>query len=433
MDSLTPALIIAALILLNAVFVAAEFAIVGAPRSTIDQLASTGKVSARIVQAILRDPRRQDRFIATAQLGITAASLGLGMYGEHAIADRVATIIAPLDVGRFITIHAIASTLAVALLTFLHIVFGEMIPKSIALQAAERAALWIGPPMRWVELAVYPAVVALNATGNAVLHLFGVRRQAASTEHYYTPEELQLVVEESEERGALRAGAGRMLLELFEFGDLTAGEAMVPRVRVVGIPSDATPDDLRDIIRNAPHTRFPVYEQDLDHVIGTIHIKEVLRAMAGNFPLPVDHLRPLPLVPETAALDDVLTVMRRERSQMALILDEHGGTAGIISLEDLFEEVVGDIEESATAVPDIRSEGEARLRVRGTVRISEVGQRFDLDLEHTDVDSVSGLILMLLGRVPRVGDTVQFGRLEFKVTRVKGRGVDEALVTLAPE
>jgi len=149
--------------------------------------------------------------------------------------------------------------------------------------------------------------------------------------------------------------------------------------------------------------------------------------------LPIDHLRPLPLVPETAPLDDVLTVMRRERSQMALILDEHGGTAGIISLEDLFEEVVGEIEESATAVPDIRPEGETRLRVRGTVRISEVGQHFDLDLEHTDVDSVSGLILMLLGRVPRLGDAVQFGRLQFKVTRVRGRGVDEALVTLAPE
>jgi CBS domain containing-hemolysin-like protein len=432
-DNLVPVAIIAGLILLNAVFVAAEFAIVGAPRSTIDQLASTGKVSARIVQAILRDPRRQDRFIATAQLGITVASLGLGMYGEHVLADRLVPLVEPLTVGRLITVHAIASTLAIAMLTFFHIVIGEMVPKSIALQAAESAALWIAPPMRWVELAVYPIVVALNATGNGVLHLFGIRRQAAGTEHYYTPEELQLIVEESEESGALRGDAGRMLLELFEFGDLTAGEAMVPRVRVVGIPSDATPDDLRDILKSAPHTRYPVFEQDLDHVIGTIHIKEVLRAMAGNLPLPVDHLRPLPLVPETAQLDDVLTVMRRERSQMALILDEHGGTAGIISLEDLFEEVVGDIEESASAVPDIRPEGSTRVRVRGTVRISEVGQRFDLDLEHTDVDSVSGLILMLLGRVPRVGDSVLFGRLEFKVTRVKGRGVDEALVTLAPE
>ena len=432
MDSLWPYLIVLLLVVLNGMFVAAEFAIVGAPRASIDRLAGRGNLAARAVQRILRSPRLQDRFIATAQLGITVASLGLGMYGEHVIAERLAAPMERLGAGQWIAVHAVASTIAVALLTYLHIVIGEMVPKSLALQYAERSALWITPPIRWMEFVVLPLVVALNATGNFLLRLIGVRRQI-SAERFYTPEELQFIVEESEEGGAIRAESGRMLLDLFEFGDLTAAGAMVPRVGVVGVPADVTPEELRDILRETPHTRYPVYEHDLDHVLGLVHIKDLFRALMSTGTLTLPKLRPLPVVPETAPLDAVLATMKKERTQLALVIDEHGGTAGAITLADLFEEVVGEIDESATDIPDIRAESGGRFRVQGAVRLTEVGERFDLDLEHGDVESVSGLVLMLLGRPPKVGDVVEFGRLRVEVTAVRGRGVDEALVSCAPE
>ena len=433
MSEAYPYLIVLGLVLLNGVFVAAEFAIVGAPRATIDRLAAQGSRAARGVQRVLHDPRRQDRFIATAQLGITVASLGLGMYGEHEIADRLAPHLEQLGAARWVAVHGTSSVIAVAVLTYLHIVIGEMVPKSIALQYAEKAALWITPPMRWLQFALMPLVIALNETGNGLLRLVGVHRQITAREHYYTPEELQLIVEESEEGGAIRGESGRMLLELFEFGDLTAAGAMVPRVAVAGIPIDATHDDLRDIVREAPHTRYPVYDEDLDHVLGGIHIKDILRILMSNEALSSVRLRPMPAVPETAPLDDVLAVMRREGSRMALVIDEHGGTAGTVTLADLFEEVVGEIDESATDVPDIRVEADGRLRVLGAVRLTEVGEKLDLDVEHSDVESVSGLVLMLLGRPPKVGDIVEFGRLSVTVTAVRGRGVEEALVSCSPE
>ena len=426
---MTALLIITVLILLNALFVAAEFAIVGVPKASIDRRAAEGNTLARAVQAVLRDPRRQDRYIATAQLGITVASLGLGMYGEHVLAEAIYGLLAYPGLPALLASHTLASIVAVAILTYFHIVVGEMVPKSLALQRAETLALWITPPMLWTKNIFFPFVVGLNALGNLILRVVGVRRHVAHAERYYTPEELQLIVQESEDLGAIRAESGRMLQELFEFGDLTAAQVMVPRVRISGIELGTSSRELRDLVARAPHTRYPIYERDLDHIVGVIHIKEILRVLMDDETIEPSHARPVPLMPETAELDDVLDTMRRERTQMVVVLDEHGGTAGIVTLEDLFEEVVGEIQEGPDAPPVYR-DVDGRLRVKGTMRIDEVGQQFDIDLEHEDVDSVSGLILTLLGRTPAVGDTVRYERLQFQVTKIKGHGVEEAAVTL---
>jgi CBS domain containing-hemolysin-like protein len=423
-------LIITALILLNGLFVAAEFAIVGAPRHAIDARAATGNRVAVAVQTILRDPRRQDQYIATAQLGITVASLGLGMYGEHVLADGIYSLLHRPGFPAWLASHGLASVVAIAVLTYFHIVIGEMIPKSVALQRAENMALWVTPPMLWIQTLVYPLVIGLNAIGNWILKVFGVNRQQQTTDQFYTPEELQLIVQESEELGALRAESGQMLQELFEFGDLTAGQVMVPRVRVIAIPAGASPDRIREILGRAPHTRYPIIEADLDHVVGMIHIKDLLRVLLRDEPIRGSDARPLPLVPESAPLDTVLTTIRKERTQMVVVIDEHGGTAGILTLEDLFEEVVGDIEEGTPTNKPVYRDRLGRLRVPGTMRIDELGQQFDLDLEHEDVDSISGLVLTLLGRPPRIGDSVRYGRLQIDVTAVKGHGVEEAAVCL---
>jgi len=426
-----PFLIITGLILLNALFVAAEFAIVGAPRASIDKLAADGNALARAVQAVLRDPRKQDRYIATAQLGITVASLGLGMYGEHVLADAIYRYLGGVGGPAFLASHAFASVVAIAILTYFHIVVGEMVPKSLALQRAETMSLWITPPMLWMKNVFYPLVVGLNGIGNLILRIFGVRRHLQHSEQYYTPEELQLVVQESEQSGALRTESSRMLQELFEFGDLTADQVMVPRVRISGITLGATPQEVRDILATAPHTRYPIYERDLDQIAGIIHIKDLLRVLLNDEAIAATHARPVPLMPETAELDDVLETMRRERTQMVVVLDEHGGTAGIVTLEDLFEEVVGEISESPADSSTLYWDETGRLRVPGTMRVDEVGQQFDLDVEHEEVDSVSGLVLALLGRTPHVGDRVRYERLVFEVTAVKGHGVQECAVSLA--
>jgi CBS domain containing-hemolysin-like protein len=422
--------IITTLIVLNGLFVAAEFAIVGAPRSAIDARAGRGDRLARLVQSVLRDPQKQDRYIATAQLGITLASLGLGMYGEHVVAEAIYESLGGSGLPPWAVSHGIASSLAIGILTYFHIVVGEMVPKSLALQKAEQLVLWITPPMLWIKNILYPFIIGLNGLGNAVLKMFGVDRQAQNVEQYYTPEELQLVVQESEELGVLRAESGQVLQELFEFGGLTAGEVMVPRVKISGIPVGTPPERMREMLGRTPHTRYPIYEGDFDHIVGIIHIKDLLRLLLNDQVIDASHARPVPVVPETAPIDTALGVMRRDRTQMVVVIDEHGGTAGVATLEDLFEEVVGDIDESPAGPPQVYRDRQGRLRVPGTMRVDEVGKLFDLELEHEDVDSASGLVLTLLGRPAAVGDRVRYDRLQFDVTAVKGHGVDEVAVTL---
>jgi len=430
MDVFVPFAVCAGLILLNGMFVAAEFAILGAPRAAIERRATQGQATARLVQQILRDPRRQDRYIATAQLGITFASLGLGMYGEHTLAEWLAGQLELLGIAgtaRWITSHALASVTAVAVFTYFHIVVGEMVPKAMALMHAERTVLMVTRPMLAVKTVLYPLVVALNGAGNGVLALMGIRRELG-TSQYHTVEELEYIVRESQEGGLLRVEAGRVLRELFVFAELQAGDAMVPRVRVDGLPLGAGPEELRSRLLAAPHTRYPVYEGDLDHIKGVVHIKDVLRLLREARPLTSEDVRPTAYVPETIELDGALDAMGEVRTQLVVVLDEHGGTAGILTIDDLGGEAVGELDEGPHAVPEIVREGHDRIRAFGVVRLDEVGEVFGLELAHEDVDTVSGLVLALLERPPEVGDEVTWNGLRFQVTQVEGYGVERCLV-----
>src|SRR5260221_3204540 len=427
---LAPVLIIVLLLLVNAFFVVAEFAIVGVPRSAIDARASRNDRLAKLVQGVLDAPKRKDLYIATAQIGITLASLGLGMYGGHVVADWILEAIGVSTWARWLAAHCFESILAVSILTYCHIVIGEMLPKSLALQSPERIALWLTPPMLWIQALLYPFVISLNSVAIAILRPFGIHHEGQNIDQYYTPEELQLIVEESEEQGALRAESSQVLQELFEFGELTAGEVMVPRVRITGIPIGAGPEELRRILGGTPRTRYPIYDGDLDHITGTYHIKDLLRLLLNGQPVTAAGARPAPVVPETALLDTVLATMRRERAQFAVVIDEHGGTSGVVTLEDLFEEVVGEIDDSPERGGGARRDAPGPLRVPGTMRLDELGQVFHLHVAHEDVGHVSRPVLTLLGRPPRLGDSIRYDRLELQVTAVKGHGVDEAAVTL---
>ncbi len=422
MDSLVPVAIIVVLILLNGLFVAAEFAIVGAPRMTIERLAAQGNRVARTVLRLLEEPVLQDRYIATAQLGITFASLGLGMYGEHVLAAWLAHQLEAMGAARWIAAHSVASVLAVAILTYFHIVVGEMVPKSLALQYADRTALRVTPAMMWITIALYPLVLALNALGNSVLRLFGIVRSMEAG-HHHAPAELRYVIHESQEGGLLRKQAGQVLEDLFRFGELTAGEAMVPRVRVVGLPVDADAATCRELLRTSRHTRYPVYRGDLDHIEGVVHIKDLLRLLLRDQRLNSDHAWPATHVPESMLLGQVLGTMRRERSHLVVVMDEHGGTAGILTVEDLFEEVVGDIEEGVGVEAKLTRDESGALVVDGTVRLDELSDGLGRVIEHDEVETVSGLVLAKLGRAPLAGDRIEYGGMTFEVLAVSGHGV----------
>lgn len=417
---------IAALLLANALFVAAEFSIVGAPRALLEQKAAEGDRVAGLAAEVQRDPRRQDRFIATAQLGITVASLGLGMLGERALAGWLEGLLEGWA-GAWIAAHTLASVLAITALTYLHIVLGEMVPKSLALQAPERVVRVVAPIVRGFEVVLHPVVVLLNAAGYGLLRLFGITR-AVSPEQIPTPEQLSLIVDESREEGLLTSEPAAVVQELLDFGRLTAREVMVPRVRVTGLPLGATADQIRELIRRAPHTRYPVYEGSLDRVVGMVHVKDVLRRLGPDGPpLGRTWVRRVPFVPETSRVDEVLETMRIWRSQLAVVMDEHGGTAGIVTIEDLFEEVVGEITEDTHERPELYRDEGGRLHVAGTVRLEDLGEALEVALEHEGVDTVSGLVLAALGRPPAMGDVVRWEGVRLDVVALAGRGVAEVV------
>jgi len=425
-------IVIAAFVILNGLFVAAEFALVGAARPTIADQASKGDSFARRLLAILRSPARQDRYIATSQIGITIASVGLGMYGEHGLAVWLSPHIDLPGMMHTLVTHGLAGVLAVTLLTFVHIVIGEMVPKSLALQHPSGIGRIVYWPMRVTFTLMYPLIVVLNVTARTLLLLVGIRRDTSSHGQSYTPEELALIVDESARGGALRKEAGSMIKELFGFGDLTAAQVMVPRVRVVGIPAGAPVDKIRAVIGKHRHTRYPVFEGDLDHIVGMLHVKDLLRRLTNNEQVAAGDVRPIPVVPETSSLDSVLTTMERSHAHLAVVIDEHGGTAGIVSIEDLLEEVVGEIDEGVPESPPLVPAPDGSVSAAGTVRLDELGQVLKVELEHEDVDSVSGLVLARLGRPPVVGDVVDYGRIRLEVTAISGHGVKTVRAALLP-
>jgi CBS domain containing-hemolysin-like protein len=424
--------VVMALVALNGLFVAAEFAIIGTSRAAMAARAESGDALARRIARILDDPTRLDRYVATAQLGITFASLGLGMYGEHTLAglfEEWLLLAGFTDLGALVTAHGLASVFAIAAITYLHIVLGEMVPKALALTRPMKVAMWVTPPMLVIGGILYPLVRTLNFTGNLLLGLVGFKR-GRSAGHYLGQDELESLARESQESGLMSEESGRIFLELADFSEIAAVQAMVPRVRASGIPLGATDAMLREILHQHRHTRYPVYEGSLDQIVGTVHVKDLMALLRSGQGLDPAVVRETAYLPETATLDDVLSAMDRVHNQMVVVMDEHGGTAGILTMEDICAEAVGDIEEGAEDVPDVLPVGTAGYQVQGTVRLDTLGDLIGRELEHPEIDTVSGLILSELGRPPVLGDSIQWNGLLFEVSGLYGRGVRQVTLTI---
>lgn len=442
MEYLLPTVIIVALIAFNGLFVAVEFAVVASSRARMSQMANEGSAPAARVMRVLTDAGGQTRFIIMAQLGITLSSLGLGMYGEHTIAEWILALLEHYGVEMGLinvaAAHSAALVLAIGLMTYLHVVLGEVMPKSLALQAPEATALRVIGPFWVIERILSPVIYVLNAIAWAIRRAFGVPERGAH-DHMVSPQELELIVEESSEEGLIAPSEQLYIENILDLRERTVGQVMTPRTRIVGIEAGASQNDVFQLVCASNHSRYPIFEGDLDQIKGFFHIKDLARhslnTSAGGPPnlAEMAQSRPVIVVPETLPLDNMLGRFRAEKGALAVVIDEFGGTAGIVTFEDLLEEVVGEIQDEfdAERAPLERME-EGRLRVEGSLLLDELNQHYGLNYDDEEVDTVGGLIMAHLGRIPVPGDAVEVIGVRYVVEQVDGRAVDSALVELPP-
>lgn len=415
-----------ALVGLNGFFVAAEFALVSVRKTRMEELVSKGSTSANRVLIALKD---LDRYIAGTQVGITIASLALGWIGEPALVHLIEPVLHFLPVTFASTAsHVFAVAVAFILITFLHVVVGELVPKSMAIQMPERVALAIALPMRVAITLFQPLIYCLNGTGNALLRILGFE-PAGEHHSIHSVDELEILVKQSHKAGVLDDLEQDMLQRTFRFSELTAGEVMIPRTDVVALDLSRPLEETLSQIANLIHSRILVFDRYLDQIQGIIHVQEVLKKMIqeGTITDLRPLIRPALFVPDSMTLDRLLDTFRRERSQLAVVVDEYGGTSGLITLEDVVEEVFGDMQDTLEAEqPDIQRLPDGRFIVRGDVRLDDLYEETGWHLIDEDADTVAGFVMNRLGRVARLSDIVEtpFGKIQVtdmsrvRITRV---------------
>jgi putative hemolysin len=426
-----------ALVALNGFFVAAEFALVSVRRTRIEQLVTEGSGSAKAVQRAIGN---LDNYIAATQLGITLASLALGWLGEPAVAHLIEPLLAPVLGGtdQKALSHTIAIIISFALITSLHIVLGELAPKTVALQRSEATALFVARPLDLFRLIFRPFIWVLNSAGRIVVRLFGLN---ATDEHtrVHSVQELEMLVTESREAGVLDQGEEVLLRRVFDFGDKTARQIMVPRTEVVGIPQEVTLRALIELAADERFTRYPVYSETVDNIVGVVHVKDLFKLLRNGFSEEHERtfslepmVRPVLRVPETVHVADMLTQMQLKQHHFAVIIDEYGGTAGIVTLEDILEEIVGDVrDEFDTKEEGVYAEVEpgpnGTTLVSGLFSLQDAVERFNLRADEEaleEYDTVGGYIQGRLGRIPQTGDHIEVENYRIVVIEMDGLRVD---------
>jgi CBS domain containing-hemolysin-like protein len=407
------------LILLNAFFVAAEYGLVTARRTRIIELHHQGNRRARDVLRITSDP---PHFIAAMQLGVTLTSLGIGALGEHALAKAFDPWLA----------SALAVALAYLILTFLHVVIGELVPKGVALGHSEGTALAVSAPVRAFFTLFKPFIWVLEWATELVLHWLGLQPPGAEDE-VLSEAELRMVVSQSTRGGEIEQQEQEMLYKVFDFADKEAADVMVPRPEVVALSIDLPPEQALEAVMDAPYTRYPVYRGTLDDVVGILHVRDLFHALRDRGMADVkieDIVRPAHIVPETKDLAALLTEFRRTNQHMAIVVDEYGETEGIVTLEDLLEEIVGEIEDEFD-LPDesVEQVDDDTVKIDGTFPIDDFNERFHTALPAEDYHTVAGFVFGLLGRAPEVGDDVSHDGLRFDVLEVDGSRIEKIAVT----
>lgn len=420
------------LVFINGFFVAGEFALVGARRTRIAQLAAEGHKSAQLATQALG---HLDNYIAATQLGITLASLGLGWIGEPAVAKLVEPIFELLLPERWISAvgHTLSVGIAFTLVTVLHIVLGELAPKSIALQRAEGTALVVIRPTTWFLTLFHPIIRVMNYIGNTIIRMLGFE-PADGHAQVHSAEELEMLITSSHEAGFLQESEERLLRRVFNFSDIQVQEVMQPRVEVDSIPHNIPVPQLLALVKTQHHSRYPVYKEKIDNLIGVLHLKDLLDTLIdqptiladGNASFDIEKIVREPLfVPETLTLDQLLEQMQRTQNHLAVVVDEYGGVAGVATMEDIFEQLVGEVEDEFDAHDQTDAALNDDNNVEGLTSLNDIIGRFGDIPEDSQSMTIGGYIGEQLARIPRVGDTVRYNEYDVRVLEMEGRRVSK--------
>lgn len=411
--------IIAILIALTAFFVASEFAIIRVRSSRIDQLIEEGNTKAISAKRIISN---LDEYLSACQLGITITALGLGWLGESTLERIFRSLFAGIHVPVSIS-HIIAVVIAFALITFIHVVIGELAPKTLAIQKAERIALVVVRPLILFYKIMFPFIWVLNSTARMITSILGLK-PVSEKEIAHSEEELRIILSESYKSGEINQSEFKYVNNIFDFDNRIAKEIMVPRTEIISLPKDDTLDTLLKVVQEEKFTRYPVIEGDKDHIIGLVNSKEVMTALLGNKSLTAQTLenftRPIIRVIETIPIHDLLVKMQKERVHMAVLMDEYGGTSGLVTVEDILEEIVGEIRDEFDndEIPEIRKVKENHYIVDAKMLVSEVNELLGIEINDEDIDTIGGWILTE-DYEAKEGDIVSFDPYTFKIIEME--------------
>jgi CBS domain containing-hemolysin-like protein len=415
-----PIVVIVVLVIVNGVFVAAEFSLVGARRSRLQTLADRGSRPARWLLGVFDRRTGKDGYIAIAQLGITLASIGLGMYGEPAVAGWLYGPFEELGLSNAAA-HTVGFVIALSGITYMHVVFGEMIPKALALQAPETVSLRVNPVMRVFGLVFRPMIVLLNAAALGLMRLLRIPEPDQRLA-LYTSAELAIVTDETASSGQLGDMQRNLIRNVFDLDERTAEELMTSRSRIQAIDLAAAPEHVIALITASDRSRYPVVDGSLDEVVGVLHIKDFIRARQRGGSVALGELvRPIPTVVASASAEHLLERFRRERVHAALVVDEHGGTLGFVTMDDVIAEVMDDQGHSADSAATRNSDGS--LSVDGEVTLAELEEDHGIVIVNDEVTTIAGIVLVSTGIVPVVGARVTVDGHDLVVDDMRGRKI----------
>jgi CBS domain containing-hemolysin-like protein len=415
-----PIAVIIALVIVNGVFVAAEFSLVGARRSRLQTLADHGSRPARWLLGVFDRPAGKDGYIAIAQLGITLASIGLGMYGEPAVAGWLYGPFEDAGLSNAAA-HTVGFIIALSGITYMHVVFGEMIPKALALQAPEAVSLRVNPVMRVFGLLFRPMVAVLNAAALGLMRLLRIPEPDQRLA-LYTSAELAIVTDETAGSGQLGDMQRNLIRNVFDLDERTAEELMTSRSRIEALDVDSTPEDVEQRVTESARSRYPVIDGSLDEVIGVLHIKDFIRSRQRGGSLTLRELvRPIPTVAGTASAEQVLERFRRDRTHAALVVDEHGGTLGLVTMDDVIAEVMDEDDYTVDSAPLRHEDGS--LSLDGEVTLAELEDDHGIVIVNPDVTTIAGVVLAATSTLPDAGAVVTTDGYELTVEEMIGRKI----------
>jgi len=416
-------IILAVLIALNGLFVSAEFSTVSSRPSRMSAFAEAGSKPAAAMLRIVENPKLLDAYVATCQVGITISSLVLGFFGQSELSGYLSPLLLAWGDFSETAAEALSAAIILVVLSIVQVLIGELVPKNVGMLYPERLSILTFHPMRWSEIFFRPLNTLFNGSGFAIMRLLGIE-PSVEHGHKHSPEEISILVEESRAGGKINPEEHRLLKNTLSLRDSMVRQVMIPRSRMLAVTADTPPNELLALMANSPYSRAPIYTNSIDNISGIVHLRDLLcfQSNAGSDLSQI--IRQVPFFPETTPVKEVFRVLQNKNFQVAIILDEYGGTAGMVTLEDLLEQIFGNFQDEfdPESVNMWVTKGN-RIWMRGTTPIHFFNSLFDASLPADSVDTLGGLVLNKIGHVPIIGEVVKINTWEFKVEKMTSRGI----------